>query len=127
MGRNKTNSYRLQVSLSGSLSEKVSTYADVMGVGVPEAARHLMLRGLEQVQLLLQSRDSVDALNRMTAVFDRGLDIEENGKQLKKNPKSSSVVQAGKSVRSLVTPAQSLKNETKSENIEDMFHDARHR
>ncbi len=124
MSEIKKDSYRLQVALSFSLYEKIEAYADTMGVGMTEASRHLMLRGLEQVQLLMQSRNSVDALNRMTAVFDKGMEREDRiaeAKAKKKSSKSSSVVRSPKKVRVLVTPAQRLKNETNQENIEDIF------
>jgi hypothetical protein len=116
-------SSRLQVAVSSSLYEKIEVYADVMGIGVPEAARHLMLRGLEQVQLIMSSKNSVDALNRMTEVMDRGLDIEAGLKrQVAEKQKER---KAKKPVGGLVTPPQSLKNETKPEgkvrNVKDMF------
>ena len=101
---------RLQVSLSDSLHEKIEAYADMMGVSIPEAARHLMLRGLEQVQLLMNSKSSVDAINRMTATFDRGLELEEK--------------ERAKRVRGRVTPEPSFKSETtksKSSPVEDIF------
>jgi hypothetical protein len=119
----KKSSSRLQVAVSSSLYEKIEVYADVMGIGVPEAARHLMLRGLEQVQMIMSSKNSVDALNRMTEVMDRGLDIEAGvrrdiGRKMKERKEK-------KPVGVLVTPPQSLKNETKpegkSKNVKDMF------
>lgn len=101
---------RLQVSLSESLHDKIEAYADMMGVSTPEAARHLMLRGLEQVQLLMNSKSSVDAINRMTATFDRGLELEEK--------------ERAKRVRGPVTPEPSFKSETdkgKKDRVKDMF------
>lgn len=125
MGRPKVESLRLQVTLSGSLYEKIDSYAETMGVSVPEAARHLMLRGLEQVQLLVTSKNSADALRRMTESFDRAMDIEEAGankpKSQKKSLKKPVSKPLEKPVRGLVTPAQSAKNGTDSENIKDMF------
>jgi hypothetical protein len=119
----KKPSSRLQVAVSSSLYEKIEVYADVMGIGVPEAARHLMLRGLEQVQMIMSSKNSVDALNRMTEVMDRGLDIEAGvrrdiGRKMKERKEK-------KAVGGLVTPPQNPKNETKPEsknrNVKDMF------
>jgi hypothetical protein len=114
----KKPSSRLQVAVSSSLYEKIEVYADVMGIGVPEAARHLMLRGLEQVQMIMSSKNSVDALNRMTEVMDRGLDIEAGLKrQIAAKQKER---KAKKPVGGLVTPPQSVKNGT-NPNVEDIF------
>jgi hypothetical protein len=89
-----------------------------MGIGVAEAARHLMLRGLEQVQMIMSSKNSVDALNRMTEVMDRGLDIEAGvRRQIAQKQK---VRKERKPVGGLVTPPQSVKNGT-NPNVEDIF------
>lgn len=108
---------RINVSMSDSLHDKIEAYADMMGVSLSEAARHLMLRGLEQVQALVNARDSVDALNRMTSAFDKGLEQEEKVFKSGGKPKLG---RPRKSVEGLVTPPQSLKNETKSP-VKDMF------
>jgi hypothetical protein len=114
----KKQSCRLQVAVSPNLYEKIAVYSDVMGIGVAEAARHLMLRGLEQVQMIMSSKNSVDALNRMTEVMDRGLDIEAGLKrQVAEKQKQR---KAKKPVGGLVTPPQGVKNGT-NHNVEDIF------
>jgi hypothetical protein len=120
VGRPSVSSSRLQIVVSESLLEKIQVYSEVMGIGTTEAARHLMLRGLEQVQLLMSSKSSVDALNRMTAVMDRGLDIEAGvRRQIGQKQKAR---KEKKAVGGLVTPPQEDKN-VRSSKVKDMFND----
>ena len=114
-------SFRINVSLPEGLFVKVEAYADMMGLSLSEACRHLVIKGVEQVQALVNARDSVDALNRMTATFDRGLQREEE--MLKTSSERSSAPRAGrprKSVGELVTPPQNAKNGT-TQKVEDIF------
>jgi hypothetical protein len=120
-GRPRVSSSRLQVVVSESLYDKIEAYSEMMGIGMTEAARHLMIRGLEQVQLLMSSKNSVDALNRMTQAFDRGLAMEEERESALKRPSKRSPGKAKKPVGGLVTPPQEDKNVRKSEKVKDMF------
>ena len=79
---------RVNVSFSPGLYDKIEAYAELMGLSMSEACRHLVIKGVEQVQALSNAKDSVDALNRMTKSLDRQMKIEEEflkaqGKQLK--------------------------------------------
>lgn len=112
---------RVSVSLPEGLFDRVQAYADLMGLSLSEACRHLVIKGVEQVQALSNARDSVDALNRLTAAFDRGIQEEET---LRKKASSEKVKKISgrprKPAQGLVTPAQSVKNGTRSE-IKDIF------
>lgn len=93
-----SKSRRLQVSVPGQLEEKIALYAESLGVSVTEAARHLLLRGLEQVQVIMTARDSAAALREMTQVFDRQMSDFE------------SETDHPPLVEGLVTPPQAAKN-----------------
>jgi hypothetical protein len=104
---------RLQISVSEQLRQKVDTYADMMGISSSEAGRHLLLRGLEQVQIIVNAQESSNTLKSMVECMDRGLAIEE------KEPKKK----GRKQVEGLVTPPQRSKNETNLGVIHDVFED----
>lgn len=109
---------RVNVSLSDSLYQKIEEYAVMMGISLSEAARHLMLRGLEQVQVLSNAQNTVTALNQLTQTFDRALELEEaSGKSRSGKPSRK----RGNAGEGLVTPPQRLKNETKSQTVKDIF------
>lgn len=114
-------SCRINVSLPEGLFDKVDAYADLMGLSLSEACRHLVIKGVEQVQALTNARDSVDALNRMTMAFDRGLQQEEEMRK-EASSKATRPVKGRprKPVRDLVTPAQSDKNVSRRK-VEDIF------
>lgn len=113
-------SFRVSVSLPEGLFDKVEAYADLMGLSLSEACRHLVIKGVEQVQALSNARDSVDALNRLTAAFDRGMQQDQQTKKASKKAPSPGRGRPRKAVGGLVTPPQRLKNETK-QNVEDIF------
>ena len=111
---------RVNVSFSPGLYDKIEAYAELMGLSMSEACRHLVIKGVEQVQALSNAKDSVDALNRMTKSLDRQMKLEEEflkvqGKQLKAPVKKSRKARGG-----LVTPPQSDKNGTDS-TVKDIF------
>lgn len=99
-------SRRVQFQLSDVMHGKVSAYAETMGMSVPEACKHILTRGLEQIQAVMTARDSVVAIEQLVGAFSRQIEIEET---LLGNRQSDG--------RGLVTPAQSLKNETKVKSI----------
>jgi hypothetical protein len=105
---------RLQISVSEQLRQKVDDYAEMMGISASEAGRHLLLRGLEQVQNIVNAQQSNDVLKGMVECLDRGMALEE--KQSKKKGR--------KQVEGLVTPPQRSKNETNPVVIHDVFEDA---
>jgi DNA-binding LacI/PurR family transcriptional regulator len=102
---------RLQISVSEQLRDKINSYAEMMGISCSEAGRHLMLRGLEQVQMIVNAQESSNTLKSMVECFDRGLAMEE------KVPKKK----GQKQVEGLVTPPQRIKNDTKLGMVRDVF------
>lgn len=109
---------RINLTLKPGMHRSIESYADVMGIGVSEAARYLLMRGLEQVQLLRTSADSATALRTMTEVMEAEFQAQEAREKAKKSAKKKDQV--------LVTPDLRLKNETarnSKSRVKDIFND----
>lgn len=115
---NKKPTYRINLAMPEGLYRRIETYADTMGLNLPEAARTLLIRGMESVQVMVSARDSADALNRMTKAFTMELDRESEQRDASlKKP----VVKRSKKARGgIVTPPQSDKNGT-NPRVKDIF------
>lgn len=113
---------RINLTVTPGMHDQITGYADNLGIRVTEAARYLMIRGLEQIRVLQTSADSAQALKAMTEVFEREMDVQEELlKREKKTEKGK-----GKKDRVPVTPDLRPENRTGKKTqstVKDIFHD----
>jgi len=113
---------RINLTLTPGMHEQVERYADSMGIRVTEAARYLMIRGLEQIRVLQTSADSASALKAMTEVFEKELEAQE----ARENQGNRTKKPRAKSDRVPVTPDLRPENRTGSKTsstVKDIFND----
>lgn len=113
---------RINLTVTPGMHDQISAYADNLGIRVTEAARYLMIRGLEQIRVLQTSADSAQALKAMTEVFEKELEAQAAAEEKQKKQKS----RGSKKDRVPVTPDLRPENRTSSKNsstVKDIFND----
>lgn len=117
---------RINLTLTPGMHEQIESYADNLGIRVTEAARYLMIRGLEQIRVIQTSADSARALKGMTEVFEKELEAQAAAEEERKKQEKKANRTKSKKDRVLVTPdlrPENRKSQNPDSRVKDIFND----